>query len=262
MSAQPEWEMDPLFSVDEGSEPGTVLVPVADKITEVPTAGKVQALKIPADCDVYSFKRALSAAFQTFLEFGRLDAADISRVSGVPLAVTNYLLTTEEFSQALELRGIDPKGRGQLTAQQDAAIMILSDIGSDKTWAQKLREAGITQAIFTAWLKNPTFSRRWSSITEELVNNHNTALVSLAQKAGEGDLRAVELQLAVAGRYSANQQAQIDVMAFMNRVLDILTKHLVEYPEVLKGVAQDLRLESEKLSFNSQRVLPSKTLEF
>lgn len=254
--------MDPLFEVGESSEPGEVIVPVTNFITEVPTAGEVRVVKVPKECDAQSFRRALSGAYQVYLQVGRLEPSLITNISGVPEAVVTYLLTTEEFSYALSCRGVDTKGWGHLTSQQDAALMILTDIGGTKTWAQKLKEAGITQAIFTAWLKNPTFNRRWQTLSEDIVNNHNTALVQLGQKAGEGDMRAIELQLAVAGRYSANQQAAVDIMAFMNRIQEILSRHLVDQPEILRGIAQDMRQESERLSINQARTVVSDGLSF
>jgi hypothetical protein len=142
--------------------------------------------------------------------------------------------------------------------------MILTDIGSNKNWAQKLKAAGISHAIFETWLKNPAFKRRWDQIAEEQTANSSLALVALNQRVGEGDMRAIQMNLAISGRYSEQQQASLDIMVFINKTHEIVTRHLIDKPEVMRAVSKELRELAEQVDMNRRviTVAPSNSLGF
>lgn len=240
--------------------PGVIGVPLTKNLTELPSGKKLIPVSVPEGVDQETFKRVLSGSFQSYLQTGRLTPESVAYYSGVPVEICQNVMTYEEFTYALACRGVDSQGAGTITPQQDAALMILTDIGSKKTWGQRLKDAGITQAIFTAWLKNPTFARRWEQLGEEITANHSLALVQLGQQVGEGNMKAIELQLAVAGRYSAAQQASIDVLAVIAKIMDSLSYHLADNPEVLKKIANDMRQFAEAV--RPSATLTSGTLDF
>lgn len=250
---QPTLDIDgpPLFPVVEHSE-GLVGIPLTKVPTQVPNGKVLVPIAVPKDVDNNTFKRVVSAAFQVFLQTGNFDGGKIAQLAGLPRATVDFVSATEEFNYALACRGVDTQGRGTITPQQDLALMVLSDIGSKKSWGARLKEAGISQATFTAWMKNPAFARRWNELSEGVLSNYGVALVELGRKAGEGDMQAIKLQLAASGRFSESQQAQIDVMAAMNRILEILAKHLADHPEIMQAVAQDL---SSVVETSQRRVL-------
>ena len=240
--------------------PGVIGVPLTKNLTELPSGKKLIPVSVPESVDQETFKRVLSGSFQSYLQTGRLTPESVAYYSGVPVEICQNVMTYEEFTYALACRGVDSQGAGTITPQQDAALMILTDISSKKTWGQRLKDAGITQAIFTAWLKNPTFARRWEQLGEEITSNHSLALVQLGQQVGEGNMKAIELQLAVAGRYSAAQQASIDVLAVIAKIMDSLSYHLADNPEVLKKIANDMRQFAEAV--RPSATLTSGTLDF
>lgn len=258
----PVWTQDPLDFDGPPIFPtvdieGGLMVPLT-KYPSSPTNGqKMVPVMAPKDCEPGTFKSVLSGAFQSYLSNGRLIRDDVARVSGVPVATVRSIMETEEFGYAMALRGVDTKGVGTLTPQQDAALMILTDIGSRRNWGQRLSDAGISQAVFSAWMKNPTFARRFSGISEEITANHGVALVELGRKVGEGDFNAIKFQLEVSGRYSSAQQAQVDVMLMMNKIMESLSIHLAGKPEVLRAVAKDMLALAETVS--QQKVITAES---
>lgn len=240
--------------VDTDDEKEVLWVPLTKHPTDPTDGRKMLPAKPPENTSVEVFKKVLSGAFQVYLESGRLVYDRIAEVCGVQVPTIRAVMQTEEFGYALAIRGVDTKGVGNLTPQQDAALMILTDIGSRLTWGGKLKAAGISQATFTAWMKNPTFSRRFSGLAEEITANSSVALVQLGQKVGEGDFNAIKFQLAISGRYSESAQTVADIMVIINRVLESLATHLsADHPEVLKAVATDMRMLAE--SVTQQKVI-------
>ena len=237
----------------EGEE-DVIQVALTSSPVDIPNGMKLVPIKVPDNIDRYKFMDVLAAGYQCYLDMRRLDPAWIAnRVNGLSVAQVGFIINTEQYSYAMACRGIDTENVGKLTPQMDAALMILTDIGSKKDWGGRLKDAGITQAIFTAWMKNPIFSQRFTKLSEDLTANHGLALVQLGQRVGQGDMNAIKLQLEVSGRYSSAQQQTIDVMVMMNRVLESLSKHLATHPEILQAISQDLRAVAEDVT--KQRVI-------
>lgn len=232
--------------IDHPDTKSLIQVPLTDSVTETPNGKKMVPVSVPDKVDRTSFRRAVAASFQAFLQIGRLDSDRIAQLSGLDKDVVLFISATEEYHYALACRGVDTQGRGIITPQQDLALMILSDIGSRKNWAGRLKDAGITQTVFNAWMKNPAFARRWQELAEAYAADSNLSLVQLSQKVGEGDMSAIKLQLAVTGRFSEAQQANIDVMAMVHTVLEILGRHLADDPDKLRAIASDLGNAVEK----------------
>lgn len=244
-----DFDLNPgIFPMVESSS-GVLEMPLTKTPTDPPTGAKMIPVRIPTGVTSSIFKGILSAAFQHYLETGNLNEAAISRLARQHISVVRNIMATEEFGYALACRGVDTQGIGTLTPQQDAALMILTDIGSRKSWGARLKDAGINQSIYMAWMKNPTFARRMQGISEAITANSSIALVELGRKVGEGDLSSIKLQLEISGRHNPAAQTQIDLILTMNRILDILTTHLAsEHPDVLSKVAKDMRALAETVS--------------
>lgn len=223
---------------DEGA--GLIRVPLTKTPSESPDGKKMVPINFPSGVDLALFRRVVSAAYQAFLQTGKLDNHLIERLSGLPKEAVEEIVGLEAYASVMACRGVDVSESTTISPQQDAALMILCDIGSKDSWGARLKKAGITQAVFEAWMRNPTFETRWREHAERILSNHSLALVQLGQKVAEGDLAAIKFQLEASGRYSAQQQQQIDFMAAMNRVLEVLANHLIDYPEVMRAVAKEL----------------------
>lgn len=223
-------------------------VPMTESPLENTRGKKMVPVTIPSGVSAGLFKKVVSAAYRVYLEQGRLPLDEIARISGVDKNRVTYLSQQQEFAYALAVRGIDAENTSGLTAEQDAALLILTDTTSNKTWNQRMRAAGLSPAKFNAWMKNPTFSRALSTVSEAIANNHNVALVELGRKAGDGDLKAIQMQLAVSGRYDPAQQSTVDALVLVNKMMEVLTKHLSGHPDLLMAISKDMRVIGQEVS--------------
>lgn len=227
--------------VGGGSEVEVLRVPLTRTPLENALGQKMVPVRIPEGVEAVEFKKVLSGAYHAYLEEGRLRPGKIAALSGVSSERVRAITATEEFGYAIAVRGVDASSVGTLTPQQDAVLLVLTDQSSKKSWGARLAAAGISQAQFNAWMKQPTFARRFSGMAEAITANAGIALVELGRKVGEGDLSAIKLQLEINKRHAPNQQAQMDFMLLLSKVQEILTRHLAPYPEVLQSVAAELQ---------------------
>ena len=234
----------------EGSDhAGAVLVvPMTENPLENSRGKKMVPVAVPQSISAETFRRAVAGAYRAYLETGRVTLDDVSRISGLDKSRLTYIAEQDEFAYALSVRGINTENYSGLTAEQDAALLILTDTTSNKTWNQRMRAAGLSQAKFNAWMKNPTFARQLSTVSEALVNNHNTSLLELTRKAGDGDLKAIQLQLAISGRYDANQQSTVDALVLINKTMEVLSRHLAGQPEILMSISKEMREIGQEVS--------------
>lgn len=225
-----------------------VSVPLTDYPQQSSRGKRMVPVAIPKGVSPELFRRVLSGAYQSYLSTGRLVAADIAELSGVPRPQVDYLFTQQEFGYALAIRGIDAEGTSLLTPEQDAALMILTDTTSRLNWNRRLEKAGVSPAKLAAWRKNPAFQRALTGTAEQITANYDVALIELGRKVGEGDQRAIEKSLEISGRFNPAQQSTVDALVIINKVMESLSKHLAGQPEILQAVAKDMREISQEAS--------------
>lgn len=228
------------IDVEEG-EAKVIGVALTKAPTENVAGKKMVPVTVPAGVDTDSFRRVLAGAFQSYLEHGRVDEQSTKQMCGLGIQVIRRVFQTEEFAYALACRGVDVKGLNYLTPDQDAALMILTDISSKKSFAARLREAGIPFATYLAWMKNPIFAKRMNSLSESITSQSDIALLTIGQKVADGDVNAARLQLEINERYNPSKQAKLDLMVMVTRIQEILSARLGDQPQVLEAISSDLR---------------------
>lgn len=235
--------------VEGADHAGAVLVvPMTENPLENSRGKKMVPVAVPQSISAETFRRAVAGAYRAYLETGRVVIDDVARISGIDKSRLVYISQQDEFAYALSVRGINTEEYSGLTAEQDAALLVLTDTTANKTWNQKMRAAGLSQAKFNAWMKNPAFARALSGVAEATIANHNTALLELGRKAGDGDLKAIQMQLAISGRYDANQQSTVDALVLINKMMEVLSRHLAGQPEILMAISKDMREIGQEVS--------------
>jgi len=254
-----EFEYDALFTLEELVSGGAtvekdvavvpdvdvVAIPVVDLSEPVTNGTKMMLVPYPTGYDKEVFRRVLSGAYQDYLSFGEISPGRVASLVGVPLATCQGLLSTEELARALSLRGVSTSG--YLTPQQDAALVILSDIGTKKNFAGRLKDAGITYPIFQAWMQQPVFARRWQEISEKITADSGLALVELGRKVGEGDMQAIRLQLEVNRRHDPVANQMLDATVLISKIVDVLAKKLRNHPDVFQETVAELKAVADAI---------------
>lgn len=252
-------------TVQEVGDQKVLMIPHVQTALEGYKGKNLLPVSIPEGVEPAEFQSCLTAAFFAYMETGRVAVEDVHRRlrgSFAPLSKERIaaIAATEQFGLALSYRGVNyNQDNGLLTPEQEAALMILTDIGSKYPFGKRLELAGISHAVYMAWMKNPAFARAMHGLAEQITENSSIALVELGRKVGEGDLQAVKLQLEINGRHNPQQQQTVDMLVVMNKILESLATHLAGKPEIFRLIAADMRqIATEAQS----RPLVSNTLEF
>lgn len=241
----------------EPADDGSILVPYVTEdelAANVPANGK-QLMRVarPKGIGQETFLTLLSNAYALYLMEGSYDNERLQRRTGLAPGIIAKTISSPEFTTALRLRGVSPEATG-LTREQELCIQVLTDPSDGKSLKQKidsLKPHGVTYAKYRAWMKNSTFRAYITSVSEEMLANNQDALTQLERLAASGDLAAIKYKLEVNQRYNPQQQQNIDMVAVMSKMLEILSKH-VRDPETLTAVAEDFGRVAQELKLAPQ----------
>lgn len=235
---------------------GGVLVPVmteGELSENRPTFGKpMRRVKPPRGVGQETFLTLLSNSYALYVRSGSYDNERLQQATGLAPGIIAKTCSSPEFKAAMRLRGVHPAATG-LTREQELVLQALSDPSDGKTLQQKLKTVGVTYAKYRAWLQQPSFRDYLNHVTEGMTAHNADALVQLERLVGEGDLKAIQYKLEMNGRYNPGQQQQVDLMALMSKILEIITTH-VQNPEVLSGIAQDLGQVASDLKIGPRQI--------
>lgn len=222
----------------EGPPEMAVYIPLVSNAHENTQGKRMVPVRAPDQSDVVEFGRFISGAYRAYIRDGHLYPESIAALSGISIEKVGFYLRQEETNHALAVRGVSTEVH--LTPEQDYAISILSDTSSKLNWNERMRRAGLSNAKLMAWRKNPVFDQALKGMSEQITANYDVALIELGRKVGEGDQRAIEKSLEISGRFNPAQQSTVDALVLINRVMEVLSNHLSDHPEILMAVAKDL----------------------
>lgn len=228
----------PYRGQSEGPPEMAVYIPLVSNALENTQGKRMVPVRAPDQSDVVEFGRFISGAYRAYIRDGHLYPEAISSLSGLSIERVGFYLRQEETNHALAVRGVSTEIH--LTPEQDYAISILGDTSSKLNYNERMRRAGLSNAKLAAWRKNPVFDQALKGLAEQVTANHDVALFELGRKVGEGDMRAIEKSLEISGRYNPAQQSTVDALALVNRVVEILSVHLSDHPDLFKAIAKDL----------------------
>lgn len=171
--------------------------------------------------------------------------------------VISGVLSTLEFQEALNHRGINWTPKSGLTMEQQTALLKLSDPFDRRGLATKLKDLGTPMPRFQAWLKQPLFFELYNQQTQ---NNYTEALPAIRQRlignAEAGDQRAIELVFAMTGEWNPQQQHLEDARTIIIKVVEAIITH-VKDAKVREAILSDVSLYAGTMSTIGQQ----KTLE-
>lgn len=218
--------------------------------------GRVKATPVPAGIDGFTFRNALAACDTLYRREGVFPTVKEVYESWPKITKRTYekIFATPEFKQALEARGIHMEEYPGLTEEQAMAVLLLSDPTDRRTTTAKLRQLGISQPKYHAWMRQPLFSRTLRERSEQNLGDAiPTALNRLVGNVEAGDQRAIEKLLEVTGRYNPQQTEMNNAREVILRLVEIILKH-VQDPDTKKAIMQDLT-ETMTVVHSETRVL-------
>src|SRR5699024_8731697 len=116
-----------------------------------------------------------------------------------------------------------------LTLEQQTAMIALSDPTDRRSTRARLKDLGISQAKYSAWLKDPLFMEVYAQHAEDnFAAAVPMALNRMISNADNGDSRSIEKVLEITGRYNPAQQQMQDARVVVLSVIDAVNRHVLD----------------------------------
>lgn len=193
-----------------------------------------QAKRFPTDTE-----------FVTEFNFGGQPASNAG--ARVEFDLLQRLKLTKQFKAALKARGITfnpfsevgSQDFTRLTAEQVAAISILTNFADTRPQLLKLKEIGVTPEQIQGWMVNPIFNRQLATRADEQLNNiYPEAVTSLNRRIKHGNITAIKFYFELTGR--AVTPEVVNLKLAMQSLIEAVQKHVQE-PAVLEAIARDFQ---------------------
>lgn len=175
----------------------------------------------------------------------------------------NYSLNRYPVKQAIRNRGIkdfEAHTRGEITDQQQAAALVVSNFADERPISQKLDSIGVSSAQYYAWLDDPAFRELVNVRAEQnKINIRPVAIAEFNKKIQQGDFNAIKYWMESTGELRS-ESIQTDLL--MRSVIEIIQKH-VKDPGVLEAIAVDILAVSQNrpLELDSPPVINADVVE-
>lgn len=154
-------------------------------------------------------------------------------------------LGTEDFASKMEELGInvDVTQTG-LSVEQLGFLAILTNATDGRTLKAKLRAAGVSGAMYQAWMRQPRFAemyKKWAGQT--LMDAIPAAEIQLANAMASGDMPAIRLGLEVTGRHDPANKKQVDAQKLVGLILEVLEEEVPDV-DVLRRIGSKIQLRA------------------
>lgn len=199
------------------------------------TDGAVRPIAVPQGVTKGMFFLVVATYDAAFRSKGSLPTVnDVLKMQpNLKKSIISTVIATEEFAEAMELRGVGFSATDGLSPQQLAVLNVLENFSDGRSLTAKLKDAGVTRTQFNGWLKDPLFRQLYEHRVEShLKDAHLPALTTLMSAAENGDTRAAEKILEINGRYNPQnaelQNARVVVQALVEALQKYAPADVVE----------------------------------
>lgn len=225
---------------------------MSDDFQEVPGGIRVRdgkdtyhRVNAPEGFTEYMFRNTVAAFDSAYRLSGKLPS--VSEVHkfwpSIPVKTISALFLTDEFKQALAVRGINWDPDSGLSLEQNMLLLKLTDFTDRRSLGVKLRELKIPMARYQAWLKQPLFKESYRKRSEDnLKDAVPLALNRLIGNADAGDQKAIEKVLEITGRYNPAQMQLEDAKTVVLAVIESVIRHVTD-PNVRREIMNDVQAQ-------------------
>lgn len=207
----------------------------------------VRPIAVPENVTKGVFYKVVSAYDALFRARGSLpEVAEVKRLlPSVQTSSISAVLLTEEFAEAMKLRGVGFTTQSGLSIQQSAVLNVLENFSDGRTLTAKLKETGVSRTQFNGWLRDPLFRDFYENRVENhLKDAHLTALTTIISNAENGDQRAAEKVLEINGRYAPQNAELQSARAVVQALVEAIQRH-VQDKDVVEAIIKEVSLAQQ-----------------
>lgn len=175
------------------------------------------------------------------------------------------LLNKPVFMKAMENRGIGVPSKtevakGELSEEQLAAILSITDYHDKRTQSAKLRALGVSTVKWNGWMRDARFKHYVHNLSASVFDDAiHVAQMGLAKRLEAGDVNAAKFYMELTGRFNSGESTQLENLNLViARLTEVLQIHIKD-PDVLRLIYRDLdtalngkQAQPEPISIESQ----------
>jgi hypothetical protein len=140
--------------------------------------------------------------------------------------------------KSLEERGIRVPEKSGLSAEQVAAISLITNFSDRRSIPAKIAAIGVTEEQINGWYKDPEFKKELAERSEAVFEiAHPEVQASLIRQIQKGNFQAIKFYYEVTGRASSPEQ--IKLKQAMQSLMEAVQRN-VQDPATLKAIGDDL----------------------
>lgn len=232
-----------------------------DSVVVVQQDGRVKRSPVPEGFDPVVFRDILAAVNIAYTRLGYMPSIDevYALWKNIPKKTYSKAWSTDEFAEALEIRGITASRDSGISPLQAMAIQLLSDPTDRRTLNTKLRQLGVSMPQYQNWMRQPLFAQTLTQRSEQNLGDAvHVAMNKLIGNADAGDQRAIEKVLEISGRYNPQQQEVNNARQVVLVLVEAVLKHVSSKDEknaILAEVEAVMQKGSVMNSLNTMKGL-------
>ena len=211
------------------------------------TDGSVRPITVPEGVTKGAFFRTVGAYDALFRANGSLpDAADVRRLlPDMKKSTISTVLATEEFAEAMKLRGVGFAAERGLDPQQAAVLNMLENFSDTRNLTNRLKDVGVSRPQFNGWLNDPLFRDLYEKrIEHHLKDAHLMALSTIMTNAENGSQQAAEKLLEINGRYAPQNAELQNARAVVQALVEAIQMH-VKDPEAVQAIISQVSMAQQ-----------------
>lgn len=212
-------------------------------------------VRVPDGIAPKTFRDVIANAFQGYVLGDDISVEKMSARTGIAARTIADVYATEQFKQAMSTRGAVLEGNATgLSAEQQFALEILTDISDKAGLGTKLKRAGITYSKYRAWMQNPAFAGVVKRSAENVMQANEEGMIQLAGMAANGDMAAIKFMWEVNNKHNPQRQQNADMHVFMSSIMEIIYR-TVKDPDILGDIAREMKALGETSGIISHQPL-------
>ena len=184
----------------------------------------------------------------------------ISDRLGISIKAVQAICRNPVFKDRIYKRGLVPPDDTELLTQaQIMCINVLLNSWDKRSLRERLKVIDVSYAQYQAWRRDPVFSAYYHKRAEQMFGDVvPTAKNKLVELVEDKNLPAIELVLEMTGTHNRRQNNDLDVVALLQTVLEILTRYVAA--DVLAQVAAELEVLAPRI-LNNRKPVPLPVVE-
>lgn len=149
----------------------------------------------------------------------------------------------------------------ELTAEQVAAVMAITNFADKRSHNLKLKSLGLTPGVWAGWLKNEIFKRYLHDVSTNMLGaNLHTVQEGLLRAAEKGSVDGIKFFYELQGLHTGESTQDSNVKQMLAKLVEVLQLH-VKDEKLLRSIGNDFAAVMDGRPLPSLQLIEAQRLD-